>query len=400
VVNTHKPDAVDGLVERTRGFMLDNLPEARGEAKKMWMGASEAGLFEVRVIGENIDELTQTANSIVKILQDTPGILIAKQNWENPVLKLNANINQARARTAGITSENVANALQTYFTGSAVTDFREGKNILPIILRSVEEERSTLTGLQAVNVYSSLNDAWVPLMQVAEIKGEWQEGRIKRRDQERTITVSARHGGMSAEKLYQVVGPQLDQINMTSNHRLEIGGEIEKQAEANTKLFASLPLCLGIIVALLVWQFNSFRRPAIIILTIPLVIVGVSVGLLTMQALFGFMVILGLFSLAGIIINNGIVLIDRIDQERQKGAAVQDAVIQACLARFRPIMVTSLTTVLGLLPLIISQDPLFYAMACAMAFGLALGTVLTLGVVPALYVTFFQENTVSVKGAS
>lgn len=400
VVNTHNPETVDELVERTRGFIFDHLPEARGEAKKMWMGASEAGLFEVRVIGEDISELTETANALVKMLQDTPGTLIAKQNWENPVLKLNAEIDQARARTAGITSENVANALQTYFTGSTVTDFREGKNVLPIVLRSIEEERSTLTGLQAVNVYSSQNDNWVPLQQIAEIKGEWQEGRIKRRDQERTITVSSRHGSMSAEELYQVLIPKINKIQMSSGHRLEIGGEIEKQAEANSKLFASLPMCLGIIIALLVWQFNSFRRPAIIMLTIPLIIVGVTVGLLTMQALFGFMVILGLFSLAGIIINNGIVLIDRIDQARLEGATIHDAILDACLQRLRPILVTSLTTVLGLLPLIISQDPLFYAMACAMAFGLALGTILTLGVVPALYATFFPEKTVSVKGTS
>ncbi len=144
------------------------------------------------------------------------------------------------------------------------------------------------------------------------------------------------------------------------------------------------------IILLLVWQFNSFRRPAIILMTIPLVLVGATIGLFAMQALFGFMVILGFFSLAGIIINNGIVLIDRIDLERENGREPYDALVTACLARLQPILITSLTTVLGLLPLIISQDPLFYAMASAMAFGLAVGTVLTLAVVPTLYAIFFN----------
>jgi len=377
-------------VLRTRNYILDYLPEVRGEAKKMWMGASEAGLFELRIIGTDALELRQKADQMVQRIKDVPGTLVSKQNWENPILKLDIEIDQARASKVGVTSEDVANALNTYYSGSAVTDYREGDKIIPIILRSGDTGRGTLTGLQDLTVYSSTTGEWIPLGQITDIKGKWETARIKRRDQERTITVTAKHKTMAAAELYDLLLPDLNDLDMKAGHRWEVGGEVESQAEANEKLFENLPICLALIVVLLVWQFNSFRRPIIILLTIPLILIGATIGLLVMNGLFGFMVILGFFSLAGIIINNGIVLIDRIDSEREGGGPAYDALVAACLARLQPILVTSLTTVLGLLPLIISQEPLFYAMASAMAFGLAVGTVLTLAVVPALYAIFFN----------
>ncbi|NOQ14280.1 MAG: MMPL family transporter, partial [Methyloprofundus sp.] len=151
-----------------------------------------------------------------------------------------------------------------------------------------------------------------------------------------------------------------------------------------------MPACFLLIIVLLVWQFNSFRRAAIIIITIPLTFIGAVIGLLVMNAPFGFMVILGLLSLAGIIINNGIVLLDRIAIECDAGKPPYEAVIAAAIARFRPILMTTLTTILGLLPLILSKDPLFYGLACVIAFGLLVGTVLTLVVVPVLYSLFMR----------
>ncbi|MCG8493177.1 MAG: efflux RND transporter permease subunit [Sneathiellales bacterium] len=397
VVTTHETDTVDELVMRTRDFMLSQMPEVRGEAKKMWMGASEAGLFELRFIGQDERDLTRQADRLVEKLKAMPGTSISKQNWENPVLKLLINVDQARARNVGVTSTDVANALNTYFSGGDITDYREGDTIIPIVLRSNEEERGTLIGLQDLTVYSAENGIWIPLLQFADIDAIWESARIKRRDQQRTITVTAKHDELAAAELFAELRPYLDGLKMAPGTYWEIGGEVESQAEANEKLFENLPVCVGLIILLLVWQFNSFRRPAIILMTIPLILVGATIGLIAMQALFGFMVILGFFSLAGIIINNGIVLIDRIDREREEGLEPYDALVTACLARLQPIMITSLTTVLGLLPLIISQDALFYAMASAMAFGLAVGTILTLVVVPVLYSILFNVKKQPVK---
>jgi multidrug efflux pump subunit AcrB len=184
--------------------------------------------------------------------------------------------------------------------------------------------------------------------------------------------------------------PVIDQLDLAPGHRVEIGGEIKEGKEANEKLFANLPICGLLIVLLLIWQFNSFRRPAIIMLTIPMAFVGSMVGLLLMRAPFDFFAILGLLSLAGVIINNGIVLIDRIDGMRAEGVEAFQAIVEATVSRCRPIVMSAVTTILGVLPLIVFHDPLFYSMACIIAFGLALGTVLSLLVVPVIYSVFFQ----------
>ncbi|MBX3607634.1 MAG: efflux RND transporter permease subunit [Piscinibacter sp.] len=394
LVNTHRPDEVDAALARTRHYLLDALPEARGDAKKMWMGASEAGLFELRLSGPDQRELRRLADAVVTALHAVPGMASVKQDWENRIAKITVDVDQARARAAGVTSQDVANALGMYLSGTNATDFRDGDAVIPVVMRSEEKARGALSDLQALAVYSRQHARWIPLPQVASITGDWTTARIRRRDQARTLTVSAKHLSLSAAELLPQLQPALAALQPAPGHGIEIGGEIESQAEANQRLFATLPVCVALIVVLLVWQFNSFRRPAVILATIPLVLVGAVTGLLVMQAAFGFMVMLGLFSLAGIIINNGIVLIERIVEETDAGRDVHEAIVAAGLSRLRPIVITSLTTILGLLPLILSRDPLFYAMACAMAFGLALGTVLTLGVVPALYAVMYRARRV------
>ncbi|NOQ63634.1 MAG: MMPL family transporter, partial [Methyloprofundus sp.] len=184
--------------------------------------------------------------------------------------------------------------------------------------------------------------------------------------------------------------PTLDSLDLPAGYHWELGGELEDSAEAQGYLFEYMPICFILIAVLLVWQFNSFRRASIILITIPLTFIGAVLGLLVMNAPFGFMVILGLLSLAGIIINNGIVLLDRIESEAKEGKTLYRAIISAAIARFRPILMTTLTTMLGLLPLILSKDPLFYGMACVIAFGLLVGTVLTLVIVPVLYSLFMR----------
>lgn len=390
VVNAERTDQVDALVARSRAYLLENVPEARAEAKKMWMGASETGLYAIRLSGRDERVLLARAERLLDELQDMPGLLIAKQDWENPVITLDIAIDQAKARAAGLSSQAIADSLQGFFSGATLSEFREGDLSIPIVTRALADERSSLNALQAISIYAAASDTWIPLGQVADIEGEWRPGRIKRRDQVRTLTVSAKHESLGAPDLHARLLPVLEALDLPPGHRWELAGEMEDQAEAQGNLFANLPMALGVIVLLLIWQFNSIRRAGVILCTIPLIVVGATLGLVVMQAPFGFMVILGFFSLAGIIINNGIVLIDRIDQEERAGRSRYDAVIEAARARLRPILLTTLTTVLGLVPLILSRDPLFYGMASAIAFGLAVGTVLTLCMVPALYAVFYR----------
>ena len=392
LVNTRSTDDVRPLIDRVNGFLDNNIPAARADAKQMWFGSTEPAIVQIRLVGPDADVLVKESQSVIDAFHSVPGTVGIKQDWENKTLKLIVDVDQTRARRAGVTSSDVAAALGASFAGTTVSDYREGDKILPIIVRGEENLRHSLAGLQRILIYSAGSKSFVSLAQVASVRGDWQYGRIKRRDQQRTLTIEARNLDLPAPVLFAAIKPTLDKLELPAGSRWEIGGEIEDQAEANEKLFGFLPLALAGIAVLLIGQFNSLRKGGIILVTIPLIVIGGALGLFVMQAPYGFMVLLGFFSLAGIVINNGIVLIDRIQIEQAAGLTPYDAVITACLARLRPILMTTLTTALGLVPLILFGGALFYGMASVIAFGLIVATVLTLGFVPVLYTLLFRIN--------
>lgn len=390
VVNTENADEVPVLVERTRAFAQDNLPEASARVKAMWLGSTETGLFEIRLSGPAFGVLREKAVALMKGLREIPGIVDVMQDWENRVIRISVKVDQARARLVGVTSRDVANSLNSMISGGEVTQYREGDEAIPVILRGTDAERTNVAAIRDLNIFSPTLGTAVPLEQIAEIEGGWDFYRIKRRGQQRTITISAKHQTLKADQIYTALKPAIESLGLPEGYNLALGGELEQSAKAQGYLFANMPYAIAGIILLLVWQFNSIRRASIILLTIPLVFIGATIGLIVMNSVFAFMVILGLLSLAGIIINNGIVLIDRIDIELDSGREPYDAIVEACVARLRPILMTTVTTILGLMTLILSVDPLFYGMAVAIAFGLGVATIFTLGVVPVLYAVFFR----------
>jgi multidrug efflux pump subunit AcrB len=215
---------------------------------------------------------------------------------------------------------------------------------------------------------------------------------ITRRDYAPTITIQANSLTLTAVELQNAVEPQIEAIvaELGPGFRWEWGGETESQADAQAALFAYVPLCLLGVLICLVGQFNSVRKPIVILLTVPLAFTGVAIGLLVGNAYNSFMALLGMLSLVGIVVNNAIVMLEQIDVEQQGGLEPYDAIVTACLARLRPILMTALTTILGMMPIILSRDPLFYDMAVTIAFGLAFATVLTLGLAPVLYASILR----------
>jgi multidrug efflux pump subunit AcrB len=330
------------------------------------------------------------AKHVLAAFRAIPGTMHVKQDWENRVPKVEVVVDQNRARRAGVTSADISAGLGAFISGGEITDYREGDAVIPVVLRGVEGERNQLSNLYSINIFSSTNGTSVPLTQIADIRSTWVPYRINRRNLERTITVGASHPHLKAGQLLGLAMPAIEALDLPPGYRWELGGELENAEEAQANLAANFPLAGFLIVVLLIWQFNSFRRAGIILLTIPMAFLGSVLGLLATGAPFGFMTLLGLLSLAGIIINNGIVLIDSIEAERRAGAEPYAAIISAAVSRFRPILMTTITTILGLMPLIVWQDPLFYSMAIVISFGMALGTVLTLGVVPVIYTLFFR----------
>ncbi|MGI9321498.1 MAG: efflux RND transporter permease subunit, partial [Thiogranum sp.] len=390
VVDTEEAGQVPEVMRRLRQHFLDEFPEALGRVKQMWMGSAEPGLVEIRLVGPDADYLYDKGNQLVDELRAMPGSLDVRSDWENMTPRAKIVVDQVRARRAGISSRDVALWLQTHMDGLEITEYREGDIAIPVRARSIGKHRSGLGDLWNVKVTSSQTGQVVPLTQIADIRVESDFYRIARRNQERCLTVEVKHENLRAPELLAAAEPLIESLELGPEYRWEVGGEIESSADTMGQLMRWLPICVFGIAVLLIWQFNSFRRPLIIFITIPLAFTGGFIGLLIMGAPFDFFAMLGLLSLAGVIINNGIVLIDKIDSDRADGAEPYAAIVNAALSRFRPILMTTVTTVFGLLPLIVSFDPLFFSMAVILAFGLIFGTILTLGVVPALYAVLFR----------
>ncbi|MGF1477783.1 MAG: efflux RND transporter permease subunit [Geminicoccaceae bacterium] len=392
VVNVDRFEQMDQAVRELRVAFRNQFPDVAARISSMFLGPSDPGVIHVQVRGPDADYVFETTAALRDALEDVPGTIDVWSNWENRVSTIVVQVDQSRARRAGVTSADVSRSMQSYFVGRQVSEFREGDDIFPILARAEEIERRDLDRVKTLTVHSDATGAAVPLLQVADVVLRNDFSRIEREDLTRTATIEGRNVRLSPEDMVPFVEPKLEELrkSLPPGHHIEFDGIVTDSAEGRAALAANAPLCLMAIIVLLVAQFNSFKRPAIIVATIPLLLIGAALGLHIMKADFGFMVILGLYSLAGIIINNAIVLIDRIDIERSESDDPFEAIVTASVRRLRPIVMTTVTTILGLMPLILTKDPLFYGMASVIAFGLMVGTILTLGVVPVLYALLFR----------
>jgi multidrug efflux pump subunit AcrB len=390
VVNTRESGDVAAVRRRIEHFAAAQLPEANCWTELLFLGSSQPGTLEIRLEGTSLEALHEAGRDVADLFRAVPGTRDVRSDWANPVLELNIEIDQERARHAGVSPVQLAQTLEATFEGVDITGLREGDRTIPVVLRARPDDRDTIEKLWEVSVQSE-SGVPVPLIQLADLGGELQPAVIRRHDQSRALTISGVNPALTAQQLLDELRPRLDALPLPPGHAWEADGEVQASADANAALFEFMPQCLAGIVLILLWQFNSLRRTAIILLTIPLVLIGASLGLNLTGGTLDFNAMLGLFSLAGIIINNGIVLIDRIDEERAGGLSVADAIVAAALTRFRPILMTTLTTILGLVPLHLFGGELWYAMTVVMIFGLGIGTLLTLGVVPAFYAAMFRE---------
>lgn len=390
VVNTRSSEDVESVRRRVEDYLAEQMPEGRGWTELLFLGSEPPGTLEIRLSGSDIDALYAAGRKVESILASVAGTREIRNDWANPVLQIDLLIDQDRSRRAGVSPRTIARTLEASFDGLRVTDYREGDRVIPVLLRARAADRKTLDDLAMVTF--AANDGHpVPLLQIADLAGELAPYTIRRHDLERTVTVSALNLRLGADGLLAEVEPLLAALDLPPGSRWSVGGEIEAAADANEALFLYMPQCLLAIVVLLIWQFGSFRKTGIILLSIPLVLLGASLGLNLMAAKLDFNALLGLLALAGIIVNNAIVLIERIDEERSAGGRLHDAIVAAGRARLRPIVMTTLTTVVGLVPLCLFGGELWFAMTIVMMFGLSLGTIATLGVVPALYATFYRD---------
>ena len=384
----------DKLIPRIAAFCRERFPELEVELSPLQLGPPVSAPVQVRLAGRDADRLFDLVDAVKAELRSLPGPATITDDWGMRSKKLIVAVDQPRARRAGVTSQDVAISLQTALSGIETTQYREGETAIPVTLRSTLASRTDVTKLDGLNVYAQATGEAVPLLQVADASVVWEPSIVRRRERLKTVTVSATLApGVTASDVVAQLRPWLEaeQAGWPVGYRYELGGEAETSGRANRSITEQLPVAGLLILLLLIGQFNSIRRTAIILLTIPLGLIGVVAGLLLAQSYVGFMTLLGIIALAGIIINNAIVLIDRIRIEiDDNGLDAPRAIVEAAQGRFRPILLTTATTVAGLLPLWFGGGPMWEPMAIAIIFGLLGATALTLGVVPILYSLFFR----------
>ncbi|NVJ97999.1 MAG: efflux RND transporter permease subunit [Alphaproteobacteria bacterium] len=389
LVNATTPEGAENLAARAKRHFYEHVPDARFTVKRLSMGASESGLVEIEISGPNHETLLSVGRKVEQIFAKVPGIVQNENDWGEMLVKMVIEVDQDKARRLNLSSQTLSQNLNAYFDGFEVSSFREDDATIPIMLRALERDRDSLEDL--LNIILPAGGDLVPLEQTAVLRPSLEFSQTRRKDQERTITVTAKSADFTAQQLLDLVKPEIDALGIEGDYKYTVGGEIEESQDIYGDLGAGLPYAGLLMVLAVMFQFNSVRRTAIIFLSVPLVLVGVPLGLLVLGQPISFFAMLGLISLAGIVINNAIVLVDQIDIERAE-KPLADAITQAAGKRLRPILLTSITTVVGLVPLYLFGGPLWEPLAAVMMFGLAFASILTLFFVPAVYMLMFRKQ--------
>jgi multidrug efflux pump subunit AcrB len=395
LIKTSSHEQNNKMVTKIDKFAYNNLLNA--DVKVYALPAGQPGPpIEVKISGSDPDILSKISNKIKIKLSSIQGTKNVKDDWGPKSKKFLIEIDQNRAQKAGVTSQDIAASLYTTLNGFATGSYREDDKSIPIVMRSDANQQQSLASLETLNIFSQRSGKSVPLLQVASIVPQWQYAKVKRLDLTRTIVVSSEmHEGGNASAITKELTPWLEKeaADWPENYSYKFGGDAERTSRNMGSVIGYLPISAFIIVLLLIIQFNSVRKMSMIVLTIPLAIIGVVIGLLLFGEAFGFMPFLGVISLAGIVINNAIVLVDRIEVEQNiLGRNERDAIIAACLQRFRPIILATFTTVLGLVPLYVSGGEMWEGMAVSIMIGLLFGTIITLVFIPSFYSVLFKVN--------
>jgi len=393
ILNSTDAEVIDSLMKSIDDYIFSHYPDTTYSLRRLANGAVINNPIEVRISGTETDQLFALAAEIKSKLSSISGVKGIKDDWGRQTKKLVVDIDEAQAQRLGISNADVANTLQATSSGVPISEFREGENLIPILLKASSLHRGELEMPTSINILTADMQSH-PMSQIVGTRLSWQPAVIFRRDRLKTITIASDlESGVTASEINQQLTPWLaqQQQDWPIGYRWELGGEAETSGDANASIFEKLPLAIVAIVLLLMGQFNCLRKTSIILLTIPLGLIGVAFGLNVAGSYMGFMTLLGIISLAGIVINNAIVLIDRIQIEQDEtGLQPYQAVYTAAQKRLRPILLTTATTVVGMIPLWLGGGVMWEPMAVAIIFGLLGATVLTLGVVPVLYSLFFR----------
>ncbi|MEZ8344818.1 efflux RND transporter permease subunit [Vibrio splendidus] len=391
-VRTTDRDTMFEVLEELDKDLANKFEQPTFQFKLIEFGPSPASKIEARISGADPQTLRSIAVEVEDILLAAPGSRNVRHDWRERTKELVPLFNESKARRLGISKTDLSETLQMAFGGYNIGLLRDGTHMLPIVARLPEAERFDFESLNNVKIWSPSLQTYIPVEQVIDgVELQWSEPLIQRRDRKRTLTVLADHdvlGDETPASLFARVKPKVEALELPAGYNISWGGEYESSKDAQESLFGSLPMGYLLMFIITMLLFNSLRKPLVIWFTVPLSIIGVSIGLLGTNMPFSFTAFLGLLSLSGMILKNGIVLLDQINTELSTGKDPYLAVVDSAISRVRPVSMAALTTILGMIPLVF--DAFFGSMAITIMAGLGFATVLTLIVVPVMFAILYR----------
>ncbi|MBX9764414.1 MAG: efflux RND transporter permease subunit [Pseudomonadaceae bacterium] len=391
LVRTDELARIEPLINQLEQHVAEQYPQIKPKFKQLMLGPGNDSKIEARFSGPDPEVLRQLGSEAIRRMRQDPVANAVTHDWHERTKLIRPQFAEARARELGVDKSELDDLLRMSFSGMTVGLYREGTQLLPIIARTPDNERLNADSLNDLQVWSNARGGYLPIEQVLlGFTTEWEDPLIMRLNRKRTLTVQADPALLSGETAAQLFGrirPEIEAIPLPEGYSLEWGGEYESSRDAQSAVFGSLPLGFLAMFMITILLFDSFKRATVIWLTVPLAMIGVTLGFLITGIPFGFMALLGLLSLSGMLVKNGIVLVDEIQLQLASGKDALQAVEEASISRVRPVSMAALTTILGMSPLL--ADAFFQSMAVVIMFGLGFATLLTLVVLPVLYCMFY-----------
>ena len=390
VIVTRNNRAREVLYERINFILENEFTVLRGRVNRLENGPPVGYPLQFRVIGNDIPTVRKFALEVASIVRANANSQNVHLDWSEQVKSIRLEIDQNKARVIGVSSQGLSTVLNSLLTGFSITQYRERDKLIEVLARAETAERMDPGKLSEINVPTQ-SGKWIPLGQIAKIEYGFEEGIIWRRNRQPTVTVSADiRGDVQAPVVSKQIDPKLDALRarLPEHYRIEMAGAIEESAKGENSIIAVMPFMLVAVLTLLMIQLQSFQKTIMVLLTAPLGLIGVVIILLTWNVPFGFVANLGVIALFGMIMRNSVILVDQIEQDIKAGRPQWDAIVDATVRRFRPIVLTALAAALAMIPL--SRSNFWGPMAVAIMGGLISATILTLLFVPALYAAWFR----------
>jgi multidrug efflux pump subunit AcrB len=384
----------ESLRVKLPALLASEFPEVRGRVKLLPNGPPVPYPVQFRVVGADPSVLRLKADEVKASLRTNANTRGVNDNWNESVKVIRLEVDQAKARALGVTSQSIAQAARTIASGSTIGQYRDGDKLIDIVIRQPQSERDAITDLAGAYVPTASGQS-IPLLQIAKPVFNWEPGVMWREGRSYAITVNADViEGIQGATVTQQLLPDLKKLEATwqesdaGEYRIEVAGAVEESSKGSASIAAGIPLMLFVTFTLLMLQLQSFSRALLVFLTGPLGMAGVAGALLVLDRPFGFVALLGVIALMGMIQRNSVILIDQIEQDRAAGVPAWEAIVESAVRRLRPIVLTAAAAVLAMIPL--SRSVFWGPMAVAIMGGLVVATALTLLALPAMYAAWFK----------